>query len=97
MIVPDQTIKPATGKYYFEVQFGTITGVVFIGLADVSIAASNAVGVSGWSIASHSRTFNKQGGGGTTWEVEQERLFLVMLSVVYDSDLGSLTFIRITY
>jgi hypothetical protein len=45
------------------VQFGTITGVVFIGLADVSIAASNAVGVSGWSIASHSRTFNKQGGG----------------------------------
>jgi hypothetical protein len=63
------------------VQFGTITGVVFIGLADVSIA-SNAVGVSGWSIASHSRTFNKQGGGGTTWEVEQERLFLVMLSVV---------------
>jgi hypothetical protein len=82
MIVLDQTtIKPATGKYYFEVQFGTITGVVFIGLADVSIA-SNAVGVSGWSIASHSRTFNKQGGGGTTWEVEQERLFLVMLSVV---------------
>jgi hypothetical protein len=63
------------------VQFGTITGVVFIGLADVSIAASNAVGVSGWSIASHSRTFNKQGAGGTTWE-EQERLFLVMLSVV---------------
>jgi hypothetical protein len=40
---------------------------------------------------------SKQGGGGTTWEVEQERLFLVMLSVVYDSDLGSLTFIRITY
>jgi hypothetical protein len=37
---------------------------------------------------------SKQGGGGTTWEVEQERLFLVMLSVVYDSDLGSLTFYK---
>jgi hypothetical protein len=56
------------------VQFGTITGVVFIGLADVSIAASNAVGVSG-SINSHSRTFNKQGGGGTTWEVSKNVCF----------------------
>jgi hypothetical protein len=56
---------------------------VFIGLADVSIAASNAVGVSGWSIASHSNVQQaSKVAEERPGEVEQERLFLVMLSVV---------------
>jgi hypothetical protein len=67
---------------------------VFIGLADVSIAASNAVGVSGWSIASHSRTFNKQGGGGTTWGRARTFVSGDVIGCVYDSDLGSLTFYK---
>jgi hypothetical protein len=81
MIVLDQTTQLSPTGKYFEVQFGTITGVVFIGLADVSIAASNAVGVSGWSIASHSNVQQARWRRNDLGS-EQERLFLVMLSVV---------------
>jgi hypothetical protein len=70
---------------------------VFIGLADVSIAASNAVGVSGWSIASHlnvqqARWWRNDLGSGARTFVSGD-----VIGCVYDSDLGSLTFIRITY
>jgi hypothetical protein len=56
---------------------------VFIGLADVSIAASNAL-VFHWSIASHLERSTSKVVEEPTWEVEQERLFQDVIGCVYD-------------
>jgi hypothetical protein len=52
-----------------------------VGLGDVALSETTAIGIAGWSISSNSRTFNKQTGGGTTWVVEQEHLQLAILLV----------------
>ena len=91
----NNTILPSTGKYYFEAKIDTLVGVGWVGIGDVSLSQTTAIGIAGWSISSNSRTFNKQSGGGTTWG-GGARTFASgdTIGCVYDSDTGSATFYK---
>jgi hypothetical protein len=84
-------ISPNTGKYYFETKIDSLpSGVIWIGIGDIALNQTTAIGIAGWSISSNSRTFNKQTGGGTVWG-GGIRTFTTgdTISCVYDSDAGS--------
>ncbi len=89
-------ISPNTGKYYFETKIDSLpAGVIWVGLGDVALNQTTAVGIAGWSISSNSRTFNKQTGGGTTWG-SGARTFTTgdTIGCVYDSGAGSATWYK---
>ena len=68
MIITIPKTSPNTGKYYFETLIGAMpAGVVWVGIGDSALSQTTSIGLAGWSISSHSRTFNKQTGGGTVW------------------------------
>jgi hypothetical protein len=92
----NNTISPNTGKYYFETLINTLsTGVIWVGLGDISLDQTVAIGIAGWSISSNSRTFNKQTGGGTVWG-SGTRTFTTgdIIGCVYDSNAGTAIFYK---
>lgn len=89
-------ISPNTGKYYFETKIESLpAGVIWVGIGDIALSQTTAIGIAGWSISSNSRTFNKQTGGGTTWG-SGARTFTTgdVIGCVYDSNAGTATWYK---
>ena len=87
-------VSPNTGKYYFEAYINSIvTGIIWVGLGDVSVPQTTAVGAAGWSIASDSKTNNKS--GGVVWG-SGTRTFTTgdVIGCIYDSDAGTATWYK---
>ena len=43
----NNTILPSTGKYYFEAKIDTLVGVGWVGIGDVSLSQTTAIGIAG--------------------------------------------------